>query len=355
MVARATKEFEVHPYVQFMDDHYAAYRSWLKSEGLPVVSGSFVHDVRTMELGDWQRRGGRGAYLSFSDQMASDMYVCEIPPGQSLLPQRQLIEELVLVASGHGTTSIWHEGSPKHTFEWGRGSLFAVPLNSWHQHFNAAGGEPARFVALTNAPVVFELFRDPEFIFNSDYRFTDRFASQEKDFFRRPDQYLTEYYGGILRTNLVSDVRKIELVPRERRGIGNRNMYIHIAGSSTFAHISRFPVGTYKKAHRHGPGAHVCMVDSTGYTLMWDEGETPQRYDWAEGSVISPPAGTWHQHFNTGTEPCRFVALHASVAVQREEKGVEQIEFEDEDPEIRRMYVEECEKHGVTPRLPDSP
>ena len=59
------------------------------------------------------------------------------------------------------------------------------------------------------------------------------------------------------------------------------------------------------------------------------------------------PAGTWHQHYNTGKEPCKFVALHANTAVQREEKGIEQIEFEEEDTSMRKMYEEECAKNGV--------
>jgi gentisate 1,2-dioxygenase len=84
---------------------------------------------------------------------------------------------------------------------------------------------------------------------------------------------------------------------------------------------------------------------------MWNEGEEPKKYDWHEGSVISPPAGTWHQHYNTGREPCKFVALHANTAVQREEKGIEQIEFEQEDAALRRLYEEECAKSGVKPDM----
>jgi quercetin dioxygenase-like cupin family protein len=347
MAAKAVKEFEVHPYVQFMMDKYNAYRRWIESEGIPIVGGSYVPDVRTLELGEWKRRGCRGAYLTFSDQLVADAYVCEIPPGGSVKPQRQLYEEIVLIASGRGATTVWHDGTPKRTFEWERGSLFAIPLNCWHQHFNASGSEPARYFALTSAPVVFEMYRDPEFIFNTPYLFRDRFDPDEENFFSKPERYYTEYYGGILHSNFVADIRKINLVPREARGKGTRNMYIHMAGGAMLAHVSQFPVGRYKKAHRHGPGAHVYMLDSTGYTLMWNEGEEPKKYDWHEGSVISPPAGTWHQHYNTGKEPCRFVALHANTAVQREEKGVEQIEFEDEDSALRKLYEEECAKNGV--------
>ena len=52
MASKAVKEFEVHPYVQFMMDKYSPYRKWIESEGIPIVSGSYVADVRTLELGD---------------------------------------------------------------------------------------------------------------------------------------------------------------------------------------------------------------------------------------------------------------------------------------------------------------
>jgi hypothetical protein len=98
--AKPTKEFAVHPYVQFMEDTYHPYKAWLEQEGLPILSGEFVPDVRTMELGDWPRRGGKGAYLSFSDQLVADAYVAEIAPGGRLNPQHQLFEELILHLAG---------------------------------------------------------------------------------------------------------------------------------------------------------------------------------------------------------------------------------------------------------------
>src|SRR3990170_1872546 len=307
-MAGPVKEFEVHPYVQFMLDKYSPYKKWIESEGVPIIGGAFVRDVRTEKLAYWKRKDCKGAICTFSDQMVADAYIAEIDPGKSTKPQRQLYEEIVTVAAGRGATTIWYEGTPKRTFEWERGSTFAIPLNAWFQHFNASGTEPCRYFALTSQPVAFELFRDPEFIHN---------------------------------------IRKINLVPREKRGKGTRNMYIHMSGSAMLAHVSQFPVGRYKKAHRHGPGAHVFLLDSTGYTLMWNEGEKPERYDWHEGTCISPPAGTWHQHYNTGNQPCKFVALHANTAVQKEEKGIEQIEFEDEDDSMRKMYEEECARNGV--------
>ena len=341
------KEFDEHPYTVFMNDQYNAYETYIRNQGIPIVEGSFVKDLRTMPLEHWDRIGGKAALIVFSDQRVCDGYVAEIAPGESLRAQRHLLEEIVLVAQGRGATTIWQDGSRRHSFEWERGSLFSIPLNAHYQHFNTSGTEPVRFISLTSLPPMLELFRDPAFIFDNPHVFEDRFDASDADFFSQPGKYLTEYYGGVLNTNFISDIRKIDLVPRERRGKGNKNMYIHLAGSTMFAHVSKFPVGTYKKAHRHGPGAHVCMLDSTGYTMMWNDGETPQRYDWEEGSIVSPPAGMWHQHFNTGHEPARFVALHSSYAFRQKGDGSEQIEREDEDQYLRDVYAKACAENGI--------
>ncbi|HET8563665.1 MAG TPA: cupin domain-containing protein, partial [Candidatus Binatia bacterium] len=266
-MAKAVKEFEVHPYVQFMMDKYSPYKRWIESEGVPIVGGAFVQDVRTEKLGYWKRKDCKGAICTFSDQMVADAYIAEIDPGKQTKPQRQLYEEIITIAAGRGATTVWYDGTAKRTFEWERGSTFAIPLNAWHQHFNATGTEPCRYLALTSQPVAFELYRDPEFIYNTNYMFKDRFDPGDEEFFSKEGKYFTEYYGGILHSNFIPDIRKINLVPREKRGKGTRNMYIHMSGSAMLAHVSQFPVGRYKKAHRHGPGAHVFLLDSTGYTL----------------------------------------------------------------------------------------
>lgn len=333
---------------KFATEKETPYTRWVADEGLDIISAHYVPNLHTVDLKPWARRGGRGVYINHeASRTSNDCYVCEIPPGQKLEPQRQLFEEMIYVLDGRGSTSVWNDAGHRITFEWKAGSMFAIPLNAWHQHFNASGTEPCRYFALTSQPVAFELYRDPEFIYNTSYMFKDRFDPGDAEFFSKEGKYFTEYYGGILHSNFIPDIRKINLVPREKRGKGTRNMYIHMSGSAMLAHVSQFPVGRYKKAHRHGPGAHVFLLDSTGYTLMWNEGEKPERYDWHEGTCISPPAGAWHQHYNTGNQPCKFVALHANTAVQKEEKGVEQIEFEDEDDSMRKMYAEECAKNGV--------
>jgi hypothetical protein len=95
---------------------------------------------------------------------------------------------------------------------------------------------------------------------------------------------------------------------------------------------------------------------------MWPEGEEIQRYDWGEGSVLVPPERWFHQHFNVGAGPARYLALKpfnsrkfpglrklgSSESVKA---GGDQIEYEDEPPFIHRMFEEELAKRGVASRM----
>jgi gentisate 1,2-dioxygenase len=128
------------------------------------------------------------------------------------------------------------------------------------------------------------------------------------------------------------------------------------------------PVGTYKKAHRHGPDFHVFSVTGHGYSLLWYEGDREKRrVEWHHGVVWSPPDQMFHQHFNTSREPARnlvvcFGSMRYPVLEERRRlyskendlsvtKGGTQIEYEDEDPRIRELYESELAKEGVELRM----
>ncbi len=76
------------------------YDHFLENEGLPVYRGNYVEDVYTLPLGDWERLGGRGAYINLANQQQTDGYVVEIAPGGALNPERHLFEKIVYVLSG---------------------------------------------------------------------------------------------------------------------------------------------------------------------------------------------------------------------------------------------------------------
>ena len=128
----------------------STYEEFQEREKIPVFKGFFVEDVRKVELAPWERMGGLGAYLNLEgSEGVNDSYICEIPSGKSLKPQRHMFEELIFVVSGRGATTIWRDGAQKQTFEWQEGSLFSPPLNTWYQHFNGQGNQPVRFLAMT--------------------------------------------------------------------------------------------------------------------------------------------------------------------------------------------------------------
>jgi gentisate 1,2-dioxygenase len=107
------------------------------------------------------------------------------------------------------------------------------------------------------------------------------------------------------------------------------------------------------------------ILKGEGYSLLWEEGKERIRVDWREGSMFSPPEWWYHQHFNTGSEPARYLALRRGgspehplrigMTSRQEEAGAEQIEHEDEDPAIRELYVRELKAKGVELRMPPLP
>ena len=346
---------------KFAKEKETPYTRWVKKQGLDIIDGTYVPDLRTLELKPWARRNGRGVYINHdASRTSNDCYVCEIEPGGELTPQRQLCEEMIMILDGRGSTRVWNDAGGTVSFEWQAGALFSVPLNTWHQHFNGSGKDTVRFVAVTNLPPIMNVFEESEFIFNTSYDFNSRFSG-EPDYFA-PKK---EASGFLLETNFVADAVSLPLIEAKERGAGGGHIRFNLAKSSMNSHISSFPVGKYKKAHAHGPGAHVIVMNGEGYSLMWPEGDTPKRYDWKEGTMIVPPNLWYHQHFNTGTTPARYLAFKAEGVAIRNAQGVpkawiskrlggDQIDYADESPSVRQLFVDALAKRGLTSRMDDA-
>ncbi|MGE5539482.1 MAG: ethanolamine ammonia lyase-activating protein [Gemmatimonas sp.] len=338
-------------------ERYDTYKRWQAAQNIPIVTGFFIDEINTVELSPWDLKGVPAAFVNLDGAgEVCDAQICEIPPAGKTKPQKHLYEEMVYVARGHGATSVWQKDGRKHTFEWGPGSLFAIPLNARYQHFNSSGTEPARTFSVTNSCFVMNLFHNLDFVFNDDYVFADRFDPNADGYFDKEELFGRFYMS----TNFVPDLLGLKLIDWNERGKGSRSMMLDLAGQTMGSHVSEFPIGTYKKAHRHGPGAHVIILSGQGYSLLWSEGEEPKRVDWKPGSVVVPPNQWFHQHFNAGAMPARYLALrwgnwrfHFAGSGDNEgvdrstEQGGAQIEFQHEDPAIHRAFEETVRKAGA--------
>jgi quercetin dioxygenase-like cupin family protein len=358
-----------------------SYEAWLQQEDIPIHNGYGIEDVTILPRGPWKRVGGNGAYIDLKGMEGfTGMYVGEIPDGGALNPENHLYEKLIYILRGGGATEIWPVGDQKRKmhFEWQQGSLFAIPLNARHRLVNGAN-EPAIFLAVTSAPLMIDLLHNMPFVLGCDYRFEDRFDAQRDYFVPKTER---KEVGGFINceTNFIADARGALVDPSEAKGFGVRITSFDMGGSTLVGHIAEWPVGRYHKAHFHQGGAILLILRSQGYTLMWPQeaglrpyqsGHADQvvRLEWREGSVFSPPSGWFHQHFNTGKEPARQLAFRYSGqsgkyllgcwrAINKEgvrtstRHGGTLIEYEDEDPQIRRDFAVAIKTKGVAIEMP---
>jgi len=108
--------------------------------------------------------------------------------------------------------------------------------------------------------------------------------------------------------------------------------------------------------------------------LLWDDGDSDfTRVEWTFGTVFPPAEMQWHQHFVTTNEPSRYVATsiggmryptfqrrrdmvigkpgEKQLLSKSVKEGGDQIEYEDQDPRIHRIWLDAMAKAGITPRL----
>src|SRR5438093_12367351 len=93
------------------------------------------------------------------------------------------------------------------------------------------------------------------------------------------------------------------------RGQGARGILLHLSANTMSEHIEEYPVGTYPRAHWHGPGAHILILTCAVYSLLCEPGKKRTRLDWKPGSLVVPPAKWMQQHFNSRRQPGRYVEL----------------------------------------------
>ncbi len=344
------------------------YLEWADGEGVPVIE-DFGVDLLAVETAPWARFDCRGAIVNLKGRgNYCSAFLFDLAPGGSTAVQRHLYEDTYYVLSGHGSTQVQTSDGRTHTFEWGPKSLFALPLNAPYRLFNGSGSEPARLASTNTACMVLNLYHDTDFVFENPEWFAEREAQEA--WFSGEGEMTAIRPGRVLwETNFVPDLSSFALKPWEARGAGSANMQFILADGVIGAHISEMPVGTYKKGHRHGAGLHIFIVHGEGYSLLWYEGDEDfVRVDWRHGMIFAPPDGMFHQHFDTSPEPARYLAVglgskrypvihkrrigsegnRSDVSIKQ---GGRQIEYEDQDPRIHALWLDEIARTGVKSKM----
>ena len=343
------------------------YDLWMDSLDIPIYRGFYVADLRTVELGWWEQQQCQTAFIQLMGQEGiSQARVTEIPPGKSLPASAFAIDEAIYVLEGRGLTTVSAgEGQPTRTFEWQKHSLFLLPQNHTRQFSNMQGDRPARLLHYNYLPLAMSLIQDPELFF-SGYPLTSAARLTRAGDFYSEAKVSTDAFADLAGRkrnywigNFFPDMRAWDkLDVHATRGAGGRTVDIQFPGSQMSCHMSLFAARTYKKAHRHGPGRVIVIPAGEGFSIMWEEGREHVVVPWHEGSMFVPPQKWFHQHFNTGAEPARYLALHPlkqfyGYAEKVEDRRRDQIEYVDEEPWIRQKFESELGAKGITSLMPD--
>jgi gentisate 1,2-dioxygenase len=284
--------------------------------------------------------GVTGLYLRFADYQMTDGRILELPVGGHTTSERRFYEQGIYFIRGSGYTILQQEGEPQRRLEWRAGDLVSIPLNVRHQHFSA-GEEPARMLIVTSFPLLLNVMANENFIAKDSFIFNDRYDGS-------PGYFEPAVKGDDFEvtTNFVQDILHTETLPADHRGEGNRNVSWLMAGNTMLSlHISEMPPKMYKKAHRHSSDAFILMLSGEGFSLTWAEGafDKKKRVDWKAGTLFVPPTYWYHQHFNTGSTPTRYLAINAPALVTNIGlRFSDQLEVDIE--EVRSEWKEELEK-----------
>lgn len=345
------------------DDAYVDFRA---EQGVPVHTGLFVEDVRALETGPWERTGQRGAFVNlYGMQYVDDLHLHELAPAGETGWLSHHFDELVYVLEGHGATAI---GGGRRSFEWSAGAVFYLPPGANYKHVNGAGEDRALLVSHTYLPQYMNLIKDRDALFDVDYEPWDG---------REPGDYYAEegregrfyLYDGKYENapmsweaNFIPDVESFDRIGGWDKTGAMSIVMFPFPQSGIYAHLSEIPVGRYKNAHRHDPGANLFIVRGEGYELLWEPDGPKVKLDWSEGSLFSPPAGWYHQHFNTSPEPARQFVMHQPRFGSLSNHGFvfdghadrNLLGYHEEDTGVRELYETELAKKGLESSMPEA-
>lgn len=342
------------------DRSFSAYDRWLAGQDVPVHTGYYVQDARTLERGWWALRECPAAVLNLAGhQGVTEAHVLEIPPGESIPPFRMAIEDVVYVMEGRGIATVWAEGQPKVNFEWQKHSLFRIPTNYYYQLSNLRGDQPALTMHVSYLPLAMTTNANPKYIFDNPFVDTTELYGDESGFYSNEARAVqrengrTEWFGNFFPDLTVWDQLSAYGGPGRLAYSGG----IVFPNSSHRPGLMVLPSRRYRAAHRHGPGVTIIGIqEANGFVVMWPpNGGDYIVAPWQEGAVFVPPNMWYHQHINSGGVENRQLRIFPPRPIMNYTfiDPKQQIPFVEEDPWVRQKFEEELAKNGLTSLMPE--
>lgn len=135
-----------------------------------LYEGMAFKNLKAHPVHERKMRGSAGAHFALSGNRTIDAHISELPPGGHNKRHRHINEAIIYILAGRGYSIIQKEGEPPVRVDWEEGDMFSPPLWAWHQHFNTDPQRPARYLAVTNAPLMITtgLFRKEQAVEQTD-------------------------------------------------------------------------------------------------------------------------------------------------------------------------------------------
>ncbi len=266
-----------------------------------------------------------------------DTRIIEIAPGETTSTHRHSYDAVCFVLSGQGQTEIAAE-----RYAWLRWDTIHTPAWAWHRHRNT-GTEPARLVAITDAPLVkaFGLSR------------TDDIGDAP------PTTDVPTFAGGVpggsayeREVNAAADSWKQRAEARRHLSFGDVTLRPSPKGSksallvdgslgfrTTGISIAMFEIapGRAQSKHRHPGEAILYIVDGEGHSVI-----DGVRLDWRTGDAPIVNQYVWHQHFNDSKErPATVIRMHMwESVIEMMQAAMDPIPLYEDEPGLEERMAE---------------
>ena len=246
-----------------------------------------------------------------------------------------------------------------------------------HARIGSVNGsrEPVRFLAVTNAPLAFDIYRDENFVFNCPYSFSKTAIYGEEDYFEVGKKRYVSGLINIWETNFIPDIKCGDAgEPRSQRrrfALGavrdGRQRAGRPSGRVAGGQISQSAPPWSRRDHRrHEVGRYVLLWHKQWGMHPYTDGHEDKVIDinWGEGKHLLParrlvPPALQHRP-RTGAPSRRALRQpHSSVGFQSShqktdddvfrsvDEGGWMITYENEDPEIPKRYQAALRANGV--------